>query len=334
MEKWNGATLSARARQCLEGKDSRKLAVFHAGITVAVAVVISLVQYVISEEIGNTSGLSGLGMRSILQTVQTVLQWGNTILMPFWMLGFTYVAMKWARGEYARKEDLLAGFRRFFPYLGLLLNRAMLTISVLIICLNLSSALFMLTPAAGELTAMVGTMRPEEAYAYMYSLDAAQMTQLLRSLIPAFAIWGVMSVAILVPLMYRFRMAEYAILNQPGVRAMPAMIISAALLRRRCWQLFKLDLRLWWYYALELLCNLLCYADVFLALAGVTLPIEGEVLFFGCYGLYLVALFCVRVAFLPRVQTVYALAYEHLMETASAKMPVQPKPKNVPWDEP
>lgn len=333
MEKLNGAGLTAQAGRSLEGKDSRKLAVFHTGITVGIALVISLLQYVVTQGIGNTSGLSGLGTRSILQTVQTVLQWGNIVLMPFWMLGFTYAAMRWARGEYARKEDLLAGFRRFLPYLGLMLNRALLTISVLIICVNISSILFMLTPAAADVTAMVGNMDMEQTYAYMYAMDAEQQAQLLQSMIPVFIIWGVLSVAILVPLLYRFRMAEYAILNQPGVRAMPAMLISATLLRRRCWQLFKLDLRLWWYYALELLCNLLCYGDILLALAGVTLPVAGEVMFFVSYGLYLAALFCVRAVFLPRVQTTYALAYEALLQMKPVPRKVQTKPQNVPWDE-
>lgn len=335
MEKLNVNLLIKDARQRLAGKEAIRLAAFHAGITVAAGAIVTLLQYVIAEGIGNTSGLSGMGTRSILQTMQTVLLWANTLLLPFWNLGFVYAAMQWARGNTPKKGDLLTGFRRFGPYLGLTLNRTMLTIAVMIICANISSVFYMMTPAAAKLTEMAtatgGDM--DAMYQLLDGLTQAQLAELLNSMVPMLVIWAVLSAGLLIPLLYRFRLAEYAILNQRGVRAMPAMIISAALLRRRCWQLVKLDLRLWWYYGLQVLCVLLCYGDLALTYLGITLPIDQEVLYIIFYIMYLAALFAVQTLFRPQVETAYACVYEAFAEMGPAQKKEIPKPQNMPWDE-
>ena len=335
METLNVSFIIHTAREKLEGRDSRRLAVFHTGITVAAALVITLLQYLLAEGIGNTSGLSGLGTRSVLQTVQTVLQWANMLLMPFWSLGFLYAALRWARGNYARRSDLLTGFHRWGPYLGLLLNRSMLTICVLILCANFSSMLYMMTPASSVITDMaVAAGGDMEVLAQMLEeLTAGQITELMYAMIPMLAIWAAFSALLLIPLLYRFRMAEYVILDEPRARGLSAMLISAALMRRRRFRLFLLDLRFWWYYGLKVLCTVICYADLLLAAVGVSLPVEGDGIYLLTYGLYLAGLFAVEVAFRPRVDTAYAIAYETLKEMGPVLKKTVEKPENMPWDE-
>ena len=335
MEKLNVSFITDAAREKLEGRDARNLAVFHTGITVAAGLLITVLQYVLAEGIGNTSGLSGLGTRSVLQTIQTVLQWANLLLMPFWGLGFLYAAMQWARGGFAGRKDLLTGFHRWGAYLGVLLNRTMLTICVLVLCANLSSMLYMMLPASSAITDLVAAAGGDmEAMAKMLEeLTAGQITDLLYAMIPMLVIWLVMGAALLIPLMYRFRMAEYVILDEPRARGLSAMLISAAMMRGRRFQLFRLDLRFWWYYGLKMLCMLICYADLLLAALGVNLPVGGDALYLITYVLYLVALFGVEVAFRPRVDTAYALAFERVKEMGPVvKKPVE-KPENLPWDE-
>ena len=111
------------------------------------------------------------------------------------------------------------------------------------------------------------------------------------------------------------------------------MLISAALLRRRRWQLFLLDLRFWWYYGLKLLCMALLYSDLLLEAAGI--PVSGsDVTFLLTYVLYLAALFGVEVCFRPRVDTAYACAYETLKEMGPIlKKPAPATPQKMPWDE-
>ena len=336
MEKLNITLIIEKAREKLEGKDARALTVFHTGITVAAALVITLLQFVLAEGIGNTSGLSGLGTRSVLQTGQTVLQWANMLLMPFWSLGFLYAALQWVRDGYAKRQDLLTGFRRWGPYLGLLLNRSLLTICVLVLCANLSSILYMALPASSTVTDLAlatgGDM--EAMNKILEDLSSSEAIELLYAMIPMLVIWVVAGAALLIPLMYRFRMAEYVILDEPRARGLSAMLISAAMTRRRRWQLFRLDLRFWWYYGLKALCVLICYADLLLTALGVRLPMGEDAAYLITYGLYLALLFAVEITFRPRVEAAYALMFEALKEMGPVipKQPVE-KPENLPWDE-
>ena len=328
MEKLNGKNIIARARERLQGVNTQSLVLLHTGVTVGAAFVIMLLQYLLAEGIGNTGGLSGMGMRSVLETAQLVLQWANTLLLPFWSLGFLYVALLWAREAQTDKRDLLAGFRRVGPYLGLMLNRAILTILVLVVSINISSVIYMMTPAADRILELAENFGDtDQMYDYLYSLDMEQIMVLLRSMIPMMVIGCVLASVLLIPLLYRFRMAEYVILDQKGIRGIGAMILSAALLRRRRWQLFKLDLCFWWYYGLKILCAVLM--DF-----GPLLPIEGDFAYIVTYALYLVALFGIEVCFRPRVETAYACAYEQLKEMNPIEQKIVPvKPQDMPWDQ-
>ena len=328
METLNGKKYIEKARLAAAGKDVRKLAAIHAGVTVGLGLLITLLQYVLAKGIGNTSGLSGMNTRSILETMQTVLQWANTLLVPFWNLGFLYTALQWSRGNSAQTKDLLAGFQRIGPCVGLLLNRFMISFAVMFLCAYLCGGAFMMMPAAEPLLEVAYSANGDME-AFYGAIEQMDPMMLMSALAPILILWGIVCLALLVPLLYRFRFAEFVILNHPGVRGLPAMMISAALLRRRCWQLFKLDLRMWWYYGLQLLCVLVMYANLLL---GAVIPV-GELPVLLLYLLYLAGLFLVQTFFLPRVETAYALFYDKLMEMGPVQKKTAPAvPANVPWD--
>ena len=331
MEIFAVKSIIEKSRAVLAGKNTRSLAALHAGVTVVLSLLVTLLQYVLAQGIGNTSGLSGMGTRSVLETAQTVLQWANTLLIPFWNLGFLYAALLWARDSYARKEDLLMGFRRIGPCIGLMLNRFVLSFCVMFLCANVCSGIMMMTPAADGLLELVAEAG-NDINAFYALLEQQDTAALISAMAPLLIVWGILCVVILVPLLYRFRFAEYAVLNHPGVRGLPAMLISAALLRRRCWKLFKIDLHFWWYYVLQLLCMLLVYADVLLVMLGVDLPIQGDLAYLVFYVLYLAAYFCVLALFRPRVETAYACAYEQMMEMGPVQKKNQTVPQKMPWD--
>lgn len=336
MERLNVKTVIENARQRLADKNCRRLVMIHTGVTAAFALVSILLQFVLAEGIGNTGGLSGMGTRSILETMRTVLQWANTLLIPFWNLGFLHVALQWYRGRDPHQQELLTGFRRIGPCIGLLVNRALICLLVMIVTMNLCANIFALTPAAEKLVELTGAVESVEAmYAYMESITEADLLAMGKVLMPMLILWGVLCLVILVPLLYRFRLAEYVILDQKGMRGMGAMVISASLLWRRCWQLVRLDLRFWWYYGLKLLCMVLCYLDVILPMMGMELPIGADAAYLLTYGVYLVALFGVEVAFRPLVDTAYAGVYEEAvaMGPAHKKKAVSVKPEDLPWDE-
>ena len=330
MEILNVTTIFSNARQRLVDKAYRRMAMIHTGALVALALVVTMFQFVLAEGIGNTGGLSGMGRRAMLETIQTILQGANTVLQPFWNLGFLFVALQWYRGRDPHERELLTGFRRIGPCIGLLVNRMLLSIFAIILALNIGSVLF-----AGQLTEMMGPLDSTEAmYAYMESMTNADLLNMGKALLPMLIASGVICLVLLVPLLYRFRLAEYVILDNKGMRGFGAMVMSAALLHRRCWQLVKVDLRFWWYYGLKILCTVLCYLDSILLMAGVELPVGENAAYILAYALYLAALFGVEVAFRPMVDTVYAGVYEEVKAMGPVmKKPVPVKPEQMPWNE-
>lgn len=336
MENWNGATWLRNARERTRGEETRKIAAIHAGIALGVALIITLIQVVLSEGIAQTSGLSGLGMRSILETAGTLLQWANAVATPFWNLGFVFAALLWVRGRSARPKDLLQGFRRFGPYLRLLLAKGMLIFFISLACIYLSSYIFMLTPWAEPVIAFAeaAAMDMEVAGELVAQMDISQVDALLASMIPVFVIWAILCLLVLVPRLYSFRMAEFIMLEEQKVGGVAAMLLSSRMMRKRRWKLFLLDLRLWWYYGLQLLCFGLYFADLWLPMLGVALPFGDEWSWLVFYVGYLISLFAVRTFLRPQVDAAYALVYEDLRQAE----PILPKrrtatPKQLPWDE-
>ena len=335
MENLNVRFFAEEAREKLRGKNAKNLTAFHTGITVVAALIITLLQFVLTKGIGNTSGLSGLGTRSVLETIQMVLRWANMILLPFWSLGFLYASYLWARDSHARREDLLMGFRRFGPCLSLLLNRTVLSVLVMILCINLSSTVFILTPAAAPLMELAETAGNDmdALNEILAQMSWEQTMELANVLLPMLILWGILSLVILVPLLYRFRMAEYVILEEPRARGLSSMLLSAALLRRRFWKLLRLDLHFWWYYGLKALCIVLCYTDLLLELWGISLPVGAEAASLITCGLYLAALFAIEVSFRPRVDTAYANLFLALKEMGPAQRNAFAVPQKMLWDE-
>ena len=332
MEKLNLSLLIKNAREKLMGRNATRMAAIHTGAIVLAGIVLTLVQLLLTNAMEDATGLSGLGTVSILQTAQTVLQWANTLLVPFWNLGFLYVALLWARGSAAENRDLLMGFRRIMPCIGLLLNRFVISFCVMFLCVNVCSTVYMMLPASGDLLELAAGAG-SDMEAFYASLSQQDLSMLVRALAPLLIVWGVLSLVVLTPLMYRFRLAEYVILDHKEARAFPAMLLSSALLRRRLWQLFRLDLRFWWYYLLKVLCMALCYGDLLLGMLGISLPMGVDAAYMLFYVLYLVLLFGVEVCFRPRVDTAYGSFYDALKEMGPVpRRTAAPKPQDMPWD--
>ena len=118
--------LKAEARDALAAAsyDPKKLILIHSGASIALGLVLALVNYLLSLGIDGTGGLSGVGMRSILETAQSVLMIGQLTVAVFWQIGYIFAAMKIGKGETVGVRDLLQGFRNFGPVLRLRLFTA------------------------------------------------------------------------------------------------------------------------------------------------------------------------------------------------------------------
>lgn len=334
MENWYGAALCKEARNRSRGEEKTKLSAIHAGISAGVALAVTLICYLLERGIAQTGGLSGMGMRSVLQTAATLLTNANSVLAPFWNLGFVFVALLWVRGQSAHLGDLLAGFRRFGAYLRLLLNRAFLTVAAGFISVYLSAAIYMMTPwsaAVAEFAQSAG-MDMGVASEMVARMDLAQMNALLYSMLPMLIIWVVLCAVMAVLLLYKFRMAEYFLLDDKRMGTLRAMFHSSQMLRKRRFKLFRLDLRFWWYYGLHILCLAVYLSDLWLPLMGIEVP-GGIVTSLGLYVLYLLSLFLVQTFLRPQVQTAYALAYEELLHMEPVMPKIRSMPRNLPGDE-
>ena len=247
MENWYSAALCKEARNISRGQEKTKISAIHAGISACVALAVTIIYYLLEKGIAQTGGLSGMGMRSILQTAATVLSTANSVLAPFWHLGFWFVTLLWVRNQPTQFGDLLAGFRRFGAYLRLLLNRGLLTVMIGLLSMYLSSYIYMVTPWSASVVefAQSSGMDMDVANQLISQMDMAQLDALLFDMIPMLVIWAVLLVVLALPMLYKFRMAEFFLLDDRRMGTVRAMFSSAQMLRKRRFRLFLLDLRFW-----------------------------------------------------------------------------------------
>ena len=313
--------------------DPRKLALLHTAISMGVALLITLIDYYLSHQIEGTGGLSGMGMRSILGTVQTTLQYALNLALPFWEMGFLYAALQMARGQRADFSSLPEGFRRFGPVLRLHLMEGALYMAAVIACMYISSFIFMATPAALPLAEMVMPLM-ENGSMEEIERAVAQMPfeELLHMMAPMLVIFGVLFLAAAAFLFYRFRMASFIVMDRPKTSVMLALIASRRMTRRRRLALFKLDLSFWWFYLLVAVAMLVSYGDVILNLLGIALPFTSEVAWFIFYLLGMLVQLAVYWYGYSYVQTTYATAYEVLRQLPFEEPVQKAAPTKLPWD--
>lgn len=314
----NTTSLLAEARQAVADASycPKKLTAIHASISAAAALVVALLSYLLGTGIGDTGGLSGIGTRAALETAQSILDMAVSVLSPFWALGFVAAAMNMARRREFTPRSLLTGLRRWAPMLRLMLLEGVLVFGIMLVTMQIGSYLFLLSPLSAPFTAFF------EEFAALSASDPAAAAELLLNLDPQMMqtiFWHGMpflvipTAAVLIPLAYRLRLAQYILLDQPQAGAMFAMLLSFRLMKKQGWKLFALDLRLWWFYGLEMLVVALCYGDLLLELTGVTLGGNGVLLSFLFYALALACQVGLYVWKKPQVMTAYALFYDRLL---------------------
>lgn len=305
--------LKAAARDSLAAApyDPRKLILIHTGITIAVSLLGTVINFILAKQIETTGGLGGLGLRSVLSTAQSVLQMLVAIVIPFWEAGYCYATMGIARNKRTTPDALLQGFRQFRPLLRLKLMLGVIYILIGILCMLLSYYIFMLTPLSDPLFAIIENTHLDTTMLQTeILLDDAIINALTRAYIPMMVIWLVLYGAIGILFSYRFRVATFLILDHPEMRAMETLRMSSYQLRGNMTALFKLDLSNLWFYVLSVLATALAYGDYLLASLGVTL-VSGEADYFIFLILSLAFQGCLFIWARNRVEVTYAKFYCH-----------------------
>ena len=179
------------------------------------------------------------------------------------------------------------------------------------------AAIFMFTPFYNKLVGRIDqiTQNPALENATAEELSEALANSLRPVDMLPFYFFCVLAIAVLlIPVFYRYRMADYLLLDSDTPKAMPALRESVYHMRGNCFALFRLDLQFFWYYLLIVLSLVAAYANLWLPALGVVLPFGESVAALLAATLQAVILFVTYYLFRGRVETTYACAYQCLIE--------------------
>lgn len=303
--------LKNKARNRLaSGREPQKVMLWYVGISAVLTLLVAALRYFLSTQISKTGGLSNIGIRSILSTMDTVLPIVQMVILMCLGLGYTAAMLRISRRQYASPKTLKAGMERFWP---LLLSKVLLGLicaAAAFVIAYLATAIFLVTPLSNSFMDQVmplvsnGTLTPETLLN-----DDALMTELSATLTPVMLIYAVLYIPAVAMISYRYRMTDYIILDQPGCSGFRAMQQSKQLMRGNKLKLFRVDLSFWWYHLLRVLATGVLYLDQILIIFGKPLMLPNVVTFFGLSIAYLGVDFLISYFFLNYQSVTMALAY-------------------------
>lgn len=308
--------LKAAAAHSLQNAayDPKKLVLIHTAAVLIFFAVLAIVDYLLEQQISSTGGLSGLGTRTILATAQQVMQLSEQVLIPFWQIGYLYAMLRLSRGETAGPDSLLMGFRRFFPFLRLHLIQFAIYAGIALMCSYLACNVIFLTPWGSNMIDSLIPLLSESEAVDMAVLEEAIMAAMDQIMLPLLAIFGVIFLAIGVPMYFRYRMAQYLLMDDPRMGALAALRTSRYMTRGNRIALLRLDLSFWWFYLLDGMITALWFGSSLLPLLGISLPWSEEVSQLVFYGLYMICQLGLYLGFRNQVEVTYAHAYSALRQ--------------------
>lgn len=311
MEILNPKDLRQQAQTALQrGREPKKLIYTYAGITLAISVVVFLARLWLDQQIEGTGGLGNLGNRAIFETVSQVLPIGSSIINMCLHLGFLGGLLRICRGQYADQTDLKTGFRKFWPLIRLSLLEALMLFGVGFLAAQVGSTVVMFTPWAESLLEAIMPIYESGAMV----IEEAQIGPILRAMAPMLIIMGILMLVMMVPLLFRLRMSQFFLLDDPKGKALAAIRESNRIMKGRFFKMLKIDLSLWVYYAATVMATLVLYSDMLLSLLGIPFPMEAKVFSTVIFLASMVMQFFIQLFLQPHAQVTYMKAYDALRE--------------------
>ena len=306
-------------RQLSKAREPQKIVLIYTGILLGVSAFSTVAQYLLGSGISQTGGLRNLGLRSMLSTVSNILPIAQYIILLCLGLGFAAAALRIARGQFASPMTLKAGFERFWPLAKCTLLQSLILLGIGFGSFYLAMAIYMFSPFSEGFFTIITPLLADESILStgIPVLDEATSLALMDQMWPMFIIFGILFLALAIPVTYRYRLVNYLIIDRPGIGAFAALRESSALMKGNKRRFFRLDLGFWWYYVLLSLASVVCYGDLVLAMLGISLPMSSTVSYFLFYALFLAADFGIYWFNLNRVEVTYALAYDALIPKQS-----------------
>jgi len=300
------------ARRVAASENAGKVVSVYIGIITLTAILVTVINFCLDLQIAKTGGLSSMGLRSVLSTIQSVLPMLQSMLSMCLQIGYIAAMMRVSRRQYTSPQTLKLGFDRFWLLLRTILLQSCIYLAVCMACFWLSSQIFAFTPMAASVTELLMPVMEDGMLPMEALLDETLYNQLLQAMLPVFAIFGILYAAMMIPITYSFRLVNYIIVDKPGFSAGAILRESKKLMKGHRFRLFKLDLGLWWWYALVFLSSLVGYGDSLLPLLGISLPMSETVAYFLFYGLFLISQFAIFYFLRNRVEVAYIQIYDIL----------------------
>lgn len=309
--------------------EAKRLILLYAGIEALFYLAIAVLDVWLRQQIAGTSGLGGVGTRSILQTAQQVLGVLAQILPVFWGMGYLSGALRLSRGQDVEDRSLLQGFREFGPVLRLMLLDSLIILAVVVVGCFVGVFALIATPLG---TPFVEAMAPLMGETDLTVIDDATLLVLSEAMVPLKIGCLVICGLLILPVMFRLRFAEYLLLDDPASGAIMAILRSFKLTKRRAKKLLALDLGFWWYYLALVAVSLVSQGDVLLGYLGVALPMTQTEAYFLFFGGGLLLQFAAAWFFRNPFELAWIQVYEQLRQAPAE--PPKIKREKLPWNDP
>ena len=314
---------AAALRRLTDAGQAKRIAAIYAGVTLGLSALVTILGLVLEAMMSGATGLGGMGRRTILSSIQSMLPWVVGLITMCVELGYQAAMLRVARGQYASPQTLRLGFDRFWVLLRCILLEGVILFAIAFGGIYIATMLFMLTPFSGRVMEVlspvlenVTLLSPEMV------LDEALYDQLMQAMIPDFVMCAIVVAAAAIPVLYRLRMARFVIIDKPGIGALAALRESRKMMKGNCLRLAKLDISLWPYYIGCVFASLLCYGDVLLPMMGVRFPWSDTVSYYLFFALYLAVQFAVYYFLRNQAEVAYSIAYDSIR-------PKEPKTEGV-----
>lgn len=311
MDILNPKQLSNDARNALRrAREPKKVIYGYALITLILNAIVIGSDYLLEYLIASTGGLSQMGERAILSTIQQAIPSIVTYLSMCLELGFLGAMLRLCRGQYADHTDLKVGLRLFWPLMRMTILMSMMYFLVLFLSFQLSSILYSLTPGGVKLAEMLLPIWESGSY----EVDDATFAALIQAAIPLLILFLVAGLTSLIPLAFRLRMANYCLLDDPRAGARAAIRRSSRMMKGKFLPMLKVDLSQWVYHISMVLVSVILYLDYLLAIMGIEIPLGAEWFALILYAASIGWQFFVQLKLRPRAEATYLMAYEQLRE--------------------
>lgn len=296
--------LRAEADRALaRGREPKKVIGGLIGALALLWLAVLAIDYILDVQLSKSGGLGDLSFSALLSTFQLILPMAQLLATLCLTLGFQAALLRISRGQYADHTDLKTGFARFWPLLRMNILQFSLYLALCFVLVYPCMSIYLMTPFADEFWALNETLTV---------LDDAAMEQLTAVLQPVMIVFTIIYSVLCLPIYFRFRMANYILLDKPNYRPIFVLRESSRMMRGNRMHLFKVDLHLWWYHGLNLLLLLISYCNLLLPMVGITLPWSEDASYYIFNGIYLAGTLAVYYFLRNPVEMTYIRFYEAL----------------------